>query len=42
MGLTGSRRVLPIIDDINEIKDDSNAEELKLSDGEVKFENSFI
>ena len=38
-GLTGSRRVLPIIDDINEIKDDSNAEELKLSEGEVKFEN---
>ena len=37
-GLTGSRRVLPIIDDINEIKDDSNAEELKLSEGEVKFE----
>ena len=38
-GLTGSRRVLPIIDDINEIKDDSNAEELKLTEGEVKFEN---
>ncbi len=38
-GLTGSRRVLPIIDDINEIKDVSNAEELKLTEGEVKFEN---
>ena len=38
-GLTGSRRVLPIIDDVNEIKDESNAEELKLSEGEVKFEN---
>ena len=38
-GLTGSRRVLPIIDDINEIRDDSNAEELKLTEGEVKFEN---
>ena len=37
-GLTGSRRVLPIIDDINEIKDDSNAEKLRLSEGEVKFE----
>ena len=38
-GLTGSRRVLPIIDDINEIRDDSNAEEIKLSEGEIKFEN---
>ena len=38
-GLTGSRRVLPIIDDINEIKDESNAEELELKEGEVKFEN---
>ena len=38
-GLSGSRRVLPIIDDINEIRDDSNAEELKLTKGEVKFEN---
>ncbi len=38
-GLTGSRRVLPIIDDVNEIKDDSNAEELELKEGEVKFEN---
>ena len=38
-GLTGSRRVLPIIDDVNEIKDESNAEELKLTEGEVRFEN---
>ena len=38
-GLTGSRRVLPIIDDVNEIKDESNAEELNLTEGEVKFEN---
>ncbi len=38
-GLTGSRRVLPIIDDVNEVKDDSNAEELELKEGEVKFEN---
>ncbi len=38
-GLTGSRRVLPIIDDVNEIKDDTNAEELELKEGEVKFEN---
>ena len=38
-GFTGSRRVLPIIDDINEIKDGPNAERLKLTEGEVKFEN---
>ena len=28
-GLTGSRRVLPIIDDVNEIKDDTNAEQFR-------------
>jgi len=38
-GLTGSRRVLPIIDDINEIKDIPNAEKLKLSEGNIEFNN---
>ena len=38
-GLTGARRVLPIIDDINEIKDVPNAKELRLSESEIKFEN---
>ncbi len=38
-GLTGARRVLPIIDDINEIKDIPNAKELRLSESEIKFEN---
>ena len=36
-GLMGSRRVLPIIDDINEIKDIPNAKHLKLTKGEVEF-----
>ena len=38
-GLTGSRRVLPIIDDSNEIKDMPNAEKLELSEGDVEFNN---
>ena len=38
-GLTGSRRVLPIIDDSNEIKDKPNAEKLELSEGSVEFDN---
>ena len=38
-GLTGSRRVLPIIDDSNEIKDKPNAEKLELSEGNVEFDN---
>ena len=38
-GLTGSRRVLPIIDDSNEIKDKPNAEKLELSEGSVEFNN---
>ena len=38
-GLMGSRRVLPIIDDVNEIKDMPNAKELKLTKGEVEFDN---
>ena len=38
-GLTGSRRVLPIIDDINEIKDKPNAEKLELNEGKVEFNN---
>ena len=38
-GLTGSRRVLPIIDDSNEVKDKPNAEKLELSEGSVEFDN---
>ena len=38
-GLTGSRRVLPIIDNINEIHDKPNAEKLKLKEGNIEFNN---
>jgi len=38
-GLSGARRVLPIIDDINEIKDVPNAKDLKLSDSKIEFNN---
>ena len=38
-GLMGSRRVLPIIDDINEIQDTEDAKKLKLTEGEVEFDD---
>ena len=36
-GLMGSRRVLPIIDDVNEIKDAQDSEDLNLKEGGVEF-----
>ena len=36
-GLMGSRRVLPIIDDVNEIKDAQDSEDLNLKEGVVEF-----
>ncbi len=38
-GLTGARRVLPIIDDIPEIQDKENPKELKIQNGSINFEN---
>ena len=38
-GLSGSRRVLPIIDQINEIKDVENAKSLLIKKGEIDLEN---
>jgi len=38
-GLMGSRRVLPIIDDVNEIKDLPDAKELSLSESKIEFNN---
>ena len=38
-GLMGARRVLPIIDDVNEIEDKPNSEKLKLNEGNVEFNN---
>ena len=37
-GLSGARRVLPIIDDIPEIKDQKDLDELKVKKGHIKFE----
>ena len=38
-GLSGAKRVLPIIDMINEIKDDDNAKDLILKTNEINFKN---
>ncbi|MBD1166235.1 ATP-binding cassette domain-containing protein [Pelagibacterales bacterium SAG-MED07] len=38
-GLMGAKRVLPIIDDINEIKDEPDAEELKIKESLIEFKN---
>ena len=37
-GLSGAKRVLPIIDDIPEIQDKKGSQELILKNGEIKFE----
>tara|TARA_Y100000389_G_C17438770_1_gene507239 strand:- start:91 stop:1830 length:1740 start_codon:yes stop_codon:yes gene_type:complete len=36
-GLSGARRVLPIIDDINQIKDKIDANDLKVNNGQIRF-----
>jgi subfamily B ATP-binding cassette protein MsbA len=38
-GIAASKRILPIIDDKNHISEDSDAEDLKLSKGNIKFIN---
>ena len=38
-GLSAARRILPIIDNINEINDDQNSKDLKIDTGNIKFEN---
>tara|TARA_B100002019_G_scaffold162350_1_gene140060 strand:+ start:890 stop:2629 length:1740 start_codon:yes stop_codon:yes gene_type:complete len=38
-GLAGARNVLPIIDEIPNVKDESNAIDLNIVDGTIKFEN---
>ena len=38
-GLSGARRVIPIIDDKNEIQDISDAKELNLNNGDIEFKN---
>ena len=38
-GLAGARNVLPIIDDLPQVKDESNAKDLNVTNGAIKFEN---
>ena len=38
-GLAGARNVLPIIDDVPQVKDESNAKDLNVTNGTIKFEN---
>jgi subfamily B ATP-binding cassette protein MsbA len=38
-GLSGARRVLPVIDDLPLVKDIENAKELKFSDSKINFDN---
>ena len=38
-GLYAARRILPIIDNINEIKDDQHASELTIKNSDIAFEN---
>jgi len=38
-GISASKRILPIIDDKNHISEDSEAKDLKLSKGDIKFAN---
>ena len=41
-GLSAARRILPIIDNINEISDDKNAIDLKIKSADIKFEKVFF
>ena len=38
-GISGAKRVLPIIDDVPQVKEKINAESLKISEGAISFEN---
>ena len=38
-GLAGARNVLPIIDEVPQVKDESNAKDLNVTNGTIKFEN---
>ena len=37
-GLSGARRIIPIIDDENEIKDSAGAKDLTINNGQIEFE----
>ncbi len=38
-GLSGAKRVLPIVDDVNEIKDNDKSSELDVREGKITFNN---
>ena len=38
-GLSGARRVLPVIDDIPKIKEKENSKDLEIKDGQINFES---
>ncbi len=41
-GLSGARRVLPVVDDKPKIKDETDAKELLVSEGKITFENLYF
>ena len=41
-GLSAAKRIIPIIDQKNEIKDSEQAEENKITDGTIKFKNVIV
>ena len=41
-GLSAAKRIIPIIDQENEIKDSEQAEEIKIIDGTIKFKNVIV
>ena len=38
-GLSGAKRVLPVIDDVNKIKDIENAKDIDVKEGSIEFKN---
>ncbi len=38
-GLSGARRVLPVIDDVNKIRDIENAKDIDVKEGSIEFKN---
>ena len=41
-GLTAAKRILPIVDNINEIKDNKNASDISIRSGSIKFQNVYF
>ena len=38
-GISGARRILPIIDDVNKIRDDEGSKDLVINNAQIKFDN---